>query len=125
MKSKVILSLLLAFISFNSYTQTFNTTNQNLVVKEASCKSPPLAKLFGTIVNRGVNPSEGLINLKIYDNDNDIVYQSNGTYKVGSETGSTFVLQIDIGDCVKPYRYLITLKECKLKPFSFRNQECE
>jgi hypothetical protein len=125
MKSKIILGFLFAFISFNSHSQTFNTTNKNLVVKDTSCKSPPLPKLFGTIVNRGTNPSEGLINLKIYDSDNDIVSQRNETYKVGGETGSIFALQIDIGDCVKPYRYLITLKECKLKPFSFMTQECE
>jgi hypothetical protein len=116
MKSKLLCGLLISLLSFNSYSQFFNSGNKNLVVKDTTCKSPPMANLYGTIVNRGNTPSEGLLNIKIYDSDNDIVFQRTENYRVLSENGSRFVLQIDIGDCVKPYRYILTLTECKIKP---------
>ena len=116
MNSKFILGLIAYLISFNSYCQYFISGNKNLVVKETSCnKSPPVPMLYGTIVNRGAEPSEGLLNLKIYDSDNDIVYQRTENYRVKSEDGSRFYLQVDIGDCSKPFRYVLKLTECKLK----------
>jgi hypothetical protein len=115
-KLNFILVFIISLISFNSYSQYYSSSNKNLIIKEASCsKSPPLPKLFGVIVNRGSTPSEGLLNIKIFDSDNDIIYQRTENYRVNGENGSTFSLQIDIGDCAKPYRYGLTLTECKLK----------
>jgi len=97
--------------------QMYKSNVEGLVIKETKCKEPPSPILFGTLVNRKSTGSEGVINVKIYDKDSDIVYQQDDTYFVGPQTGTNIQFQIHVGRCSEPYKYLVTITECKVGGF--------
>lgn len=114
-KSKLLTLIFLTTIYVNSYAQFYKSNVEGLVIKETDCRDNSFPKtLFGTLVNRNTRESRGVLNLKIYDKDSDIVYQRNVGYFVGPQTGTNVQFQIDVGKCSAPYKYQISITECKV-----------
>lgn len=91
--------------------QMYKSNAGGLVIKDAQCPDHPLHKLYGVLVNRNAIESRGIVNVKIYDKDSDIVFQSDEAYRVGVQTGTNISFQIDVGNCKAPYKYLLTITE--------------
>ncbi len=112
-KCSMFLILLMTMLGHGN-AQMFKSNVDGLVIKDTKCQEPPFPNLFGTIVNRMATESRGIVNVKIYDSDSDIVYQRDVTYFVGPQTGTNINFQIDVGRCSAPYKYLVTITECKV-----------
>jgi hypothetical protein len=123
--SKFFACIFLMFVSNFCTAQSQTTNNPNLVLKDLECVGIPISNLNGLLVNRATTSSEGMINLKVIDNDGDVIYQTNESYRVKAQDGYSLSFALGVAFCAKPYKYSLTIKECQLPKLSFFATSCE
>jgi hypothetical protein len=91
--------------------QTTETNIPGLVIKNYRCSTIDSRTIFGDLINRNNESFKGRVRVKIFDSDNDIVWQGTENTTVLGQNGRTLVVTLGVGKCTAPYRVQISLEQ--------------
>ena len=108
---KAISLTLLFFVSTSTNAQTMETNIPGLVIKDYQCFSGTfLNYLRGNLINRNLQDFKGRLRVKIIDRENDILWQTTSTINVGGQNGTSWHIDVKVGNCLAPNKVQITLE---------------
>jgi hypothetical protein len=107
-----ITALAFLFFFYNSLkAQTIETNIPGLVIKNYKCGTIDGRTIFGDLINRNNESFKGRVRVKIFDSDNDIVWQGTDNMTVLGQNGRSLVVTLGVGKCTAPYRVQISLEQ--------------
>lgn len=101
----------LILLSSNLKAQTIETNVPGLVIKNYRCSTLDNRTIYGDLINRNSEIFNGNVRVKIFDLENDTIWQGIEKITVQGQNGRFLVVNIGVGKCIPPYRVQITLEQ--------------
>jgi hypothetical protein len=91
--------------------QTIETNIPGIVIKNYTCSTIDSRTIFGDLINRNNDVFKGRVRVRVFDSDNDIVWQGTDNTTVLGQNGQSIVIRLGVGKCSPPYRVQISLEQ--------------